>query len=203
MALFKQLVVLKLLIVFYWATNLLGCAQDQASDPQTGRIFPTSTEVEVSWKAPYPAHWWRVSLVRESEGLERLPHQTGAQEVVLSQRNEFRQFHYAFPQIISFEDRCFGSVLEVLNEKKAWDIMNERDLFDLLVEVNKQKVLQKPSLRELLLKTQGLTLLSDSYDSKTSIEHYYLAEVWMQVRELIQETTEDQVSNSAICPIFP
>lgn len=202
-ALFKQLAVLKLLIVSYWFTSLLGCAQDQAGDQKTGKIFPTSSEVEVSWKAPYPAHWWRVSLVRESDGLERLPHQAGDQEVVLSQRNEFRQLHYGYPQIINFENRCFGSVLEVLDEKKAWDIMTQRDLFDLLVEVNMQKVLQKPALRELLLKTQGLTLLSDSYDRKTSLQHYYLPEVWMRVRELIQNNSQEQFSTSGLCPVLP
>lgn len=183
----------KLLFVSFLLVSAGGCSQDPVtSDPKDSTTVKTELTQDDSWKTSYPAHWWRVVLVRDSDGLERLPHQAGPYELVISRRNELRFLHYDAPVAIQVDQKCYSSVLSYLKKQNDWDLLSTEAKMKMLVQLNLLKTLQHSAIKDLILRTDGLRLISDRYEGREVLNHFQIGEVWMEVRKLLLEDSLPQ-----------
>lgn len=89
------------------AAVLVSCSSDK--DNKTVQVQP-ATKTDDTWKAPYPAHWWKAVPKEEAKSWEILPQEAGYMEVVLSKRNELGLLSNFAESSFVFHGVCYPTV---------------------------------------------------------------------------------------------
>lgn len=95
--------------LFVLLTAFLVSCSDSSNKKPTQGVKPAAKSDD-SWKAPYPAHWWKEVPREEAKSWEILPQDAGRMEVVLSKRNELGLLSNFAEASFVFHGVCYPTV---------------------------------------------------------------------------------------------